>query len=157
VGGHHTTEFLVDGNMTRDRFCDPDSGLSGCKDYKYIDSGEAVMIGLHGSEVGHHWEGLMRKPGSDGSCHIDAPESPGDGAGLFLGDMDAMFFHFSSCHSMDDDDMPNKWRLFEDPMDSPGNGRRLHQADGFHGMMGIGSTYDPDYLVFAMAAQFATI
>jgi hypothetical protein len=48
-----------------------------------------------------------------------------------MGDNQTEFLHFSSCNSLDDDYMPTLWRLFEDP-DSALNGRRLHQATGFH-------------------------
>lgn len=156
-GLHSGTRFWVDGDFNRSLLCDPDTGLSDCKDYKYVDSADAVMIGLHGGDSGKHWYGLMRKLAADGKdCHITAPDAPGNGQ-LFLGDMEAEFFHMSSCNSMNDNNMPNTWRFFEDPVDSPGNGRRLHQATGFHGMMGIGSGYDVDYLLFSMSAQFASI
>jgi len=135
-GFHNGTRFWVDGDFNRSLLCDPDTGLSDCKDYKY---------------------GLMRKLAADGKdCNITAPDAPGNGQ-LFLGDVEAEFFHMSSCNSMNDNNMPNTWRFFEDPVDSPGNGRRLHQATGFHGMMGIGSGYDVDYLLFSMSAQFASI
>jgi hypothetical protein len=156
--GHTLSGFKIDGDMNRGRFCDPDTGLSGCEDYNYVDSADVVMIGFHGGDTGKHWQGLMRKNGgsSVNDCYIDAPDAPGNGE-LFLGDMDAEFFHMSSCNSMDDNNMPNVWRMFEDPVDSPVNGRRLHQATGFHGMMGIGSSYDIDYFLFGFAAQYASI
>jgi len=114
------------------------------------------MIAFHGSKKGGHWSGSMREPTADGDCRIAAPDHTGHGQ-LFLGDKNAIFFHMSSCQSMTDVNLPNTWRFFEDPVDSPHNGRRLHQATGFHGMMGIGPGYDADYLAFALAGQFESI
>lgn len=50
---------------------------------------------------------------------------------------------------MDDDNLSNTWRMFVDPVDSPINGRRLHQANGFHGVMYIYSDWPQFYEDFA--------
>ncbi len=145
---------FVDTSMDRDPFCDPDQANPNCVDHNRIDDGDAVMIFMHGSDKDNHWRGKLRdKDAAEvNHCYIDAPEAAtegGGGAEMFLGDIDMEFMHFSSCNSMDDDNLTNAWRVFRDPADSPGNGRRLHQADGFHGFMWIGSSLRQDYEDFA--------
>jgi hypothetical protein len=54
--GHNLTRFRVDGDFKQDLLCDPDTGISGCKDYNYADSADAVMVGVHGSHSGNHWK-----------------------------------------------------------------------------------------------------
>jgi hypothetical protein len=156
--GHTLSGFKIDGDFNRGLLCDPDTGLAGCQDQNYADAADVVMIGLHGADTGTHWRGTLRKNGGAAvnDCQIDAPDAPGNGE-LFLGDVDAEFLHLSSCNSMDDGNMPNVWRMFQDPVDSPVNGRRLHQATGFHGMMGIGDSYHADYALFAFSAQYGSI
>jgi len=144
---------FVDNGMDRSPFCDPDAA-SPCNDGWRMDDGDAVMIFMHGSDSNNHWRGRLRFDGGAAvnDCWIDAPESGteyGAGAELYAGDMDMEFLHFSSCNSMDDDNLTNSWRMFRDPIDSPQNGRRLHQADGFHGFMWIGSSLRADYEDFA--------
>jgi Family of unknown function (DUF6345) len=151
-GWYHRNWRRVDGNFDRDLLCDPDTGLANCNDGAGIDSGDAVMIGLHGADSENHWRGSLRRNGgsSVNDCRIDAPEA-GSGE-MFVGDADMEFLHFSSCNSMDDDNITQTWRLFSDPVDSPVNGRRLHQATGFHGLMWIGGCCDDQYEDFAADA-----
>jgi len=143
-------------NLNDTAFCDPDSTAVGCVDHNRIDDGDAVMIFMHGSDSGNHWEGQLDVARTDGAgrndCRVEAPEAAtdnGGGAELYVGDIDMEFLHFSSCNSMDDDNITNTWRLMRDPVDSPGNGRRLHQVTGFHGVMWIGPSLRSDYEDFA--------
>lgn len=145
---------FVDVGMDRDPFCDPDSGAANCVDHNRIDDGDAVMIFMHGSDSDRHWRGLLRFNGGAGvnDCRIDAPQASTEGtaaAEMYVGDVDMEFLHLSSCNSMDDDNITNAWRMMRDPIDSPNNGRRLHQLNGFHGVMWIGSSYRGDYEDFA--------
>jgi hypothetical protein len=144
----------VDGNFTRALLCDPDTGLPGCDDGHHLDDADVAILALHGSDVNRHWRGTLRFSGGppNGDCGIDAPEA-GSGE-MFLGDSDLEFLHLSSCHSMDDDNLSQTWRMFEDPVDSPKNGRRLHMATGFHGLMWISSGRSDDYENFAFGAHF---
>lgn len=157
-GWYHRNRRVVDGNMDRDRFCDPDTGLANCNDHRNIDSGDAVMLGLHGGDSGNHWIGALRRNGgaSVNDCFIDAPETPG-GNEMRVGDIDTEFLHFSSCNSMDDDNLPFAYHMFQDIDDSPNNGRRLHQANGFHGLMWIGGCCDDQYEDFADDAHDVSI
>jgi len=147
---------LVDDSLSPAFFCDPDSGAN-CFDHLWIDEGEAAFIATHGFDSGGHWRGLMRfqGPTNDANCSIDAPEA-GSGE-LFLGDNDLEFLHLSSCNSMDDDNLGNTWRLFQDPVDSPQNGKRLHQANGFHGVMFIFCNWGFRYEDFAADAFAVSI
>ena len=150
-GWYHKDGFSVNGTMDRDRFCDPDTGLANCNDHLYTDDADALMIGLHGADSLNHWQGALRDDGGNSvnDCRIDAPDGDGANEEMFLGDVDTEFLHFSSCNSMDDDNLPYTWRLFQDPVDSPVNGHRLHQATGFHGFMWIGGCCDDQYEDFA--------
>jgi hypothetical protein len=150
-GWYSKDGFIVNGEMDRDRFCDPDTGLANCADHLSTEDADALMIGLHGSDSGNHWQGSLRKNGgaSVNDCRIDAPDGDGVAEEMFLGDVDVEFLHLSSCYSMDDDNLPFTWRMFQDPVDSPVNGLRLHQATGFHGLMWIGGCCDDQYEDFA--------
>jgi hypothetical protein len=131
---------LIDGDIDLDRFCDPDSGLGGCSDYTNgIDEADAVMVGVHGSDDGDHWEGLLRDPGTSGSsCRAN-------NSGDLRPDYDLEFLHLLSCHSLDDDNLPYAWQMMQDPADSPSSGRRLQLLTGFHGNTGISASRDDDY------------
>jgi hypothetical protein len=135
-GGH-----LVDGNINLDRFCDPDSGISGCSDYSNgIDEADAVMVGIHGNDFGDHWQGLLRDSGTSGfNCQTN---TSGD---LRAGDADVDFLHLVSCHSLDDDNLVYAGDMMEDPADSPSNGRRLQLLTGFHGDTACSSGRVGDY------------
>ncbi|HWW61362.1 MAG TPA: DUF6345 domain-containing protein [Thermoanaerobaculia bacterium] len=142
------------GNLSRRVLCDPDSGQTPCDDWKRIDDADAAMIALHGTDVGKHWAGLTQvQSGSD--CLIHAAEGASTDA-LFVGDGDLEFLHLSSCFSMDDDNLNSTWRLFAD-VDSPSTGNRLHQADGFHGVMAISAGRTGDYADFADDAHWISI
>ena len=154
-GWFHRNRRFVNGEYNRNLLCDSDTGLAGCDDGANLDAGDAVMLGLHGGDSGDHWRGSLRRNSGGGDCFIDAPDA--GGGELFAGDVDLEFLHFSSCNSMDDDNLGNTWRMFEDPVDSPTNGRRLHQADGFHGFMFIGSCCDDQYEDFASDAFSVSI
>lgn len=146
--GWYKAGSYVNGDMNRSRFCDPDTGLAGCNDGAYLDAADAAIIALHGADSGNHWRGTLRRKGGVDDCKIDAPEVAGGGE-LWAGDLDLEFLHLSSCNSMDDDNLPYTRHMFEDPVDTPRNGRRLHQATGFHGVMWISSGRVDDYEDFA--------
>jgi hypothetical protein len=140
----------VDGVFNRSLLCDPDSGVSGCSDNTRLDDADVAMIGLHGSDSGNHWQGSLRYDGSPtnpADCRIDAAEK--SGGEMFVGDTDLEYLHLSSCNSMDDDNLTQTRRWFQDPVDSPVNGQRLHMATGFHGFMWISSGRADDYEDFA--------
>ncbi|MBU6281983.1 hypothetical protein KGQ64_07050 [bacterium] len=145
---------FVDTAMDRDPFCDATQASPNCTDSSRLDDADAAMIFMHGSDSGDHWRGALRDSGGAtvNDCWIDAPDASNDfgkGAELYAGDTDLEFLHFSSCNSMDDDNLTNAWRLFRDPSASTNAGLRLHQADGFHGFMWIGSSLRSDYEDFA--------
>ena len=154
-GWYHKDGRVVDGTFSRSPFCDPDTGFAGCSDGSNLDDADAAVIAMHGSDDVDHWRGLVRTA-VGGDCRIDAEGAntaaePGE---LFAGDWDLEFLHFSSCNSMDDDNMSRVWRIFRDPDDTYDSGaenfgRRLHQAGGFHGFMWIGGCCDDQYEDFA--------
>ena len=76
-GWYHKDRRMVNGNIDRDLFCDPDTGLTNCRDWQNADEGDAIMLGMHGSDSGAHWRGSLRRNGgaSVNDCHIDAPET----------------------------------------------------------------------------------
>lgn len=133
---------MVNGSINNAKFTDPD--MSGCgQDWQYVDDADAAMICTHGGDDGGYWRGSMRTDDGCDDCRAEARDE------LRVGDVDLEFLHLSSCHSMDDNMVGNMWRVFQDPNDSPANGRRLHQLDGFHGCMWIGSSFVSDYEDFA--------
>lgn len=157
-GWYHKDRRWVDGNIHRDLFCDPDTGLANCEDHNYLDEGDAVMLGMHGSDSGNHWRGALRRDGGSAvnDCRIDAPESWA-GSEIRAGDVDLEFLHLSSCNSMDDDNLQHAFYMFGDADDTPNNGRRLHQANGFHGFMWIGGCCDDQYEDFAEDAHAVSV
>jgi hypothetical protein len=144
----------TNGTQARYVFCDPDSPQSPCSDHNHIDDADAALVAFHGSDSGKHWSGALRVQTGD-DCRIHGPEGAATDA-LFVGDMDLEFLHFSSCNSMDDDNLKSVWRMFQDG-DSAVNGARLHQADGFHGVMWISSGRADDYEDFAEDAHYVSI
>lgn len=138
----------VDGSISNRPLCDPDRS-PGCWDGYYMDEQDAVMVFGHGADIGDHWGMVMRNPGVNGNCWIEHPGAGDPPFRMYAGDYDLEFLHISSCNSMDDDNLTQTWRAFRDPVDSPNNGRRLHQMDGFHGWMWIGSSLDNNYREFA--------
>jgi hypothetical protein len=133
---------MVNGNIGNRLFTDPDMMSCG-DDSLYVDDADAAMICMHGGDDSGYWRGSLRVDDGCDDCKINARDE------LRVGDWDLEFLHLSSCHSMDDNMVANAWRVFYDPYDSPGNGRRLHQLDGFHGCMWIGSSFISDYEDFA--------
>jgi hypothetical protein len=144
----------TNGSLSRSVLCDPDSPQSPCTDDSHIDDADAALLAFHGSDSGNHWSGALRvQTGPD--CRIHAPEGASTDA-LFVGDVDLEFLHLSSCNSMDDDNLKYAWRMFQD-VDSASNGNRLHQADGFHGVMWISEGRADDYEDFAEDAHYVSI
>jgi hypothetical protein len=134
----------VNGNMTVKRFCDPDTYNASCRDYQSswpagVDWMDAAIIASHGWDDGDHWGALMRYPWN-GECGL---RMGGSSNQVKLGDSWMMFLIASSCQSADDDNLPGIRFAMQDPLTS--SGRRMHQFDGFHGIMWISSGYNGDY------------
>jgi len=146
----------VDGSISKNALCDPDRS-PGCIDGLYFDEQDAVMVFGHGADLGDHWGMVMRNKGADGSCWIEHPGASEPPGRMYAGDWDLEFVHLSSCNSMDDDNLPFTWHAFHDPVDTPIVQRRLHQMDGFHGWMWIGSSLDNNYKEFAEDAFWMSI
>lgn len=144
VHGHSKDGQYTNGNMTIQRFCDPDQ-IAGCIDYQRADEADATMIATHGSDSGDHWAGTMRDSYA-GHCALDAGGTADD---MHVGDYDLEFMHVSSCFSADDDNLSGIRNAMTDPVD----GGFAHQWDGFHGIMWIGSSFDNDYEDFAHDAH----
>jgi hypothetical protein len=138
--GHQKDGQYTNGNMTIDRFCDPD-WIGSCSDAAFLDEADAAMIATHGSDSGDHWAGTMRWPYA-GHCALDAGGSAHD---MHVGDVDLEFIHLSSCFSADDDNLSGIRNAMNDPID----GGFAHQWDGFHGLMWIGGGFFNDYEDFA--------
>lgn len=153
-GYYYKDGSWTNGSQSPKHFCDPDI-TSGCADDNHVDDADAAMIGLHGADSSNHWRGSMRAPDSNGDCRLDAAEGAGSDE-LFVGDQDLEYLHLSSCNSMDDDNLNFVWRSFQD-VDSASNGNRLHQLNGFHGVMWIGYWYVEDYDDFAADAHDGSI
>jgi hypothetical protein len=120
VDSHYTdTKFVSWGNDT----------VSGGG----IDKPDVLMVGMHGSINTNRWQGTVRvdEPGSKPDCWA----WQGD---IYI-DADLEFLHLSSCFSMDEVTW-NNWN------DSYG---KLHQVDGFHGIMWIGKGQRDDYEYFS--------
>jgi len=123
---------LVDGNLINSLFADS-SVVRWGQDHNHVDEADAALVALHGGESGDVYFGAVRvnEPG-DGDCSMRRDE-------MKLGNNDLEFLHLSSCQSMDDNQWKSWWQAF--------NG--LHQVDGFHGLMWIGSGLVNDYEDFA--------
>lgn len=151
VHGHTKDGQFNDGNMTLQRFCDPDTFNANCDDDKFVDEADAAMIATHGSDRGDHWGGTMRAP-YQSQCRVEAG---GTATHMHVGDVDLEFLHLSSCNSMDDD------YLFANPgnrgpreaLTDPVDGGFAHLITGFHGVMYIRSKYVDDYEDFAHDAH----
>jgi hypothetical protein len=133
----------INGNMTIRRFCDP--GFNGsCRDYQSSDpSGvdwmDAAIIATHGWDDGDHWGAVMRWPDL-GDCAL---RFGGTSTQARWGDSWLMFVIASSCQSADDDNLDGIRSRMQDT--STSTVRRMHQFDGFHGLMWISSGYNNDY------------
>ena len=127
----------INGSMSPVLFADQ-TLVSWGNDSSYLDEGDAAMICLHGGDNSGRWSGLTRYQ-ADGDCHINAIDE------MTVGDYDLEFLHLSSCHSMDDNMIGEAWKYFY----RSGSSRILHQVDGFHGCMWIGSSMVSDYEDFA--------
>ncbi|HOV85242.1 MAG TPA: DUF6345 domain-containing protein [Syntrophobacteraceae bacterium] len=129
----------VDGAMSAAPFTDRTLFPAWGQDTSYVDIADAAMICTHGGDDGGYWRGKMRNTDGNGDCYINANTE------LRVGDWDLEFLHLSSCHSLDDNMIPNAYRVFS----RAGSSRILHQLDGFHGCMWIGSSFIADYEDFA--------
>lgn len=144
-GGHSSKAYVADNfrkndGVSDDDFCDEDVVDWGADTGEGdVDEGDAVMIGLHGSEgsTTSDWYGSMHTDcsGTDGSdCNCTAAQQE-----MRLGDADCEFLHLSSCFSLDDEDWDDWEVTFEG----------LHQVNGFAGIMWISTTYNGDYKGFS--------
>lgn len=130
----------VNGNIVNSKYADA-SVVSWGTDTSYLDEGDAVMVAWHGSESGDDYQGSMRvNEAGDGNCTLRRSE-------MAVGDSDLEFLHISSCQSMDD----NQWSAWTGAFDG------VHQIDGFHGLMWIGSSLTGLYEDFANDAFDDTI
>jgi hypothetical protein len=130
--------LMINGGIKANLFTDPSLFAWG-QDTTYLDEADAAMICTHGWDDGGYWAGCMREKDGSGDCNLNAKTE------MKIGDYDLEFLHLSSCHSMDDNMIPNAYTLFSKPTSSS----RLHQIDGFHGCMWIGSSFVDDYEDFA--------
>ena len=130
----------VDGNMVNSMFADS-SKVAWGNDTPNIDRADAALVAWHGSESGNIYQGSMRvDEAGAGDCTLRRDE-------MSLGNNNLEFVHLSSCQSMDDNQWSTWWQAFN----------RLHQANGFHGLMWIGSSRVDDYEDFADDAFDDTI
>lgn len=121
-----------DGNIVNSLFADK-SVVAWGRDDINLDEADAALVAWHGSESGNVYRGSMRvNEAGEGDCSLRQDE-------MKLGNQDLEFLHLSSCQSMDDNQWSTWWKAF--------NG--LHQVDGFHGFMWIGSSLVNDYKDFA--------
>ena len=147
-GGHGAAAWVPSGSMVNDdvlddRFVD-ESSYDWGRDNSFVDSGDAVMVGLHGldSPDDHRWCGrVLWNPSGPGNCNANQGH-------IELGDNDLEFLLLSSCNSMDRDDWWPNWNSSFDG---------LHQVDGFHGIMWINSSYAGRYRSFANDAFWISI
>ena len=143
--GHYKAGKRVDGNMTIRRFCDNTTYSGSCLDYSSIEPGvdwaDAAIVAYHGSDNGDHWFGTQRYPWNS-ACAVEAG---GTSNMVHFGDKWLMFFHTSSCFSMDNNNLGNA----RNAMVKSGASRRSHQWDGFHGIMWISSSFNGNYSNFA--------
>jgi hypothetical protein len=135
IMGETKTGKFVDGNMTRQRFCDPVSN-PGCQDFVWVDWPDAAIVAAHGFDAGNRWGALMRNSWN-GSCSLEM----GGGGNTFLGDNNLKFLHASSCLSLND----NYFSGMRTAMKKPGSAKGLHVMTGFHGVMWISSSFNGDY------------
>jgi hypothetical protein len=123
---------LANGNIINSKFADA-TKVSWGSDSSYLDDADAAILFWHGSENGDVYQGSMRvNESGDGNCTLREDE-------MDLGDSDLEFLVLSSCQSMDDNQWKQWWKSF----------KGLHQLDGFHGLMWIGSGFVGDYEDFA--------
>ncbi|MBX9629646.1 MAG: hypothetical protein K2X67_03915 [Burkholderiales bacterium] len=136
----------VDGNMIVRRFCDPQFDAD-CRDYQSsypagVDWMDAAIIATHGWDDGDHWGGIMRwpDPAVSNECAL---RFGGSSTQSRWGDSYLMFVIASSCQSADDDNLNGIRFRMQDTATS--SSRRMHQFDGFHGIMYISSSFNGDY------------
>lgn len=145
IGGHCGDAYsksgkLTNGNFVNSLFAD-NSLVAWGNDFQHIDGGDAALMALHGFENSNVWGGALRvDEAGGGNCSINRNE-------MRLGNSDLEFLHLSSCQSLDD----NQWTSWYQSFGG------LHQVDGFHGLMWIGSGMVNDYADFADDAYSTNI
>ena len=129
---YHKKFRLSDGDIINSKFADATKVAWG-RDTSFLDDADNAMLFWHGAESGDIYRGTMRvNESGDGDCRVRQDE-------MDLGDRDLEFLALSSCQSMDDNQWKEWWKSF----------KGLHQLDGFHGLMWIGSGRTGDYESFA--------
>lgn len=97
-----------------------------------IDKPDVLMVGMHGTLDTNRWRGIVRvDEKGEGNCGAWQKH-------IYI-DADLEFLHLSSCHSMSEVTW-NNWN------DSYG---KLHQVDGFHGVMWIKKELRDNYENFS--------
>jgi len=130
----------VNGSMVNSRFADA-AVVAWGNDNNHMETADAVLVAWHGSESGNVYQGSMRvDEAGGGNCTLRRDE-------MRVGNQDLEFLHLSSCQSMDDNQWSSWWQAMN----------RMHQVDGFHGLMWIGSGHVGDYQDFADDAFSSTI
>ena len=129
---------MINGSIKANLFADT-SLVAWGQDASYLDEADAAMICTHGGDDSDYWSGSMREKDGSNDCGINARTE------MKIGDSDLEFLHLSSCHSLDDNMIPKAYTLFS----KSGATAKLHQLDGFHGCMWIGSSFVDDYEDFA--------
>ncbi|MBI4581432.1 MAG: hypothetical protein HY718_17145 [Planctomycetes bacterium] len=128
--------FYQNGNIVDSDFTDPNIVTWGNDDADdRLDEDDVCLVGLHGSESSdaERWTAAVRvDEAGDGNCWANQHH-------MSFGDTnDLEFLHISSCHSMCEDNWPEWFGSFN----------KVHQIDGFHGIMYIGSTLTSNYRDF---------
>jgi hypothetical protein len=128
--------FYWNGNIVDSDFTDPDVVAWGNDDADdRMDEPDAALVAMHGSEDPNdlRWRAKVRvdEPG-DGNCRAYQGH-------MRFGDTDLEFLHLSSCHSMDQDQW-GRWNV---------SFQRVHQVDGFHGVMYISDGWGDLYRDFS--------
>ncbi len=132
---------FINGNIVDSMFTDT-AVVAWGNDHNEIDTADAAMIFMHGSENNDRWQGSVRvDEAGNGNCKT----WQGD---MRFGNTDLEFLHLSSCNSLDDNQWADRWwQSFSG----------LHQVDGFHGFMWIWSELVDNYRDFADDAFSTTI
>jgi hypothetical protein len=151
-GGYGKGGELTDIEVVNSHFADPAtvSALDWGNDTAHLEKADAAMVGWHGdvpflSDLSD-WDyssyvGTMQADESgSGDCELRMDE-------MKLGNDGLKFLHFSSCHSMNDD----QWSTW------PSVYAGAHQIDGFHGLAHLNAWQQADYENFAFDAFYMSI
>lgn len=141
-GGHASKAWVEDGFYQNGAIVDSDftdpSIVSWGNDNgsDRADEPDVCMIAMHGGESTDNLRYFGRvRVNEAGSGNCDTWQGS-----MLFGNDDAEFIHFSSCHSMDRDVWWPEW--------SSSFGR-VHQINGWHGLMWISTSYNNRYRDFS--------